>query len=665
MTGLPHSAHVVIVNRWSRADFADYARYVDHREHRVGYVTTAAGRAAVPAGAAEVVQVTDLDDPAEVRTAVAALAERHGAPDRIVAMQELDLLTGAALREEWGCPGPRTDQVVPFRDKYTMATRVSQAGLAVPRFERVTHAAPVRAFAGAAGWPVVLKPLAGRGASGVLRLERPADLDVLTPAGSFEEPYLVQEFNPHPTYHVDGLFTGERLADHRVSRYVNNCLAFRADGVPLGSVEEDDPRLLRSVAEFTTRALAALTDRPTVFHLELFVDRATGDCTFLEAAARAGGAEIPVLWRESHRGDLLATLARTQLDLPVAEVESLDEGVTVDEDGDVGGEGAGEVGGWLIVPAPRLRPCRITGSSSMLDRKDGPYAETFLPVGRVLPWTDPYHQHVGGRFRFRGPSSDAVEAGIRATAADFRMTVAPEVPRSPRGTGPGTIAPDGSAVDFFAALPPGTGTAAVVHGAIPERGSVLELGAGAGRVTHPLVALGHRVVAVDESAEMLARLTGTSPGPAGGAGGAGTREVETVLARIEDLRLDRTFDAVLLLSSLVNYVSRKPLLDACRRHVAPHGAVIVQRTNPAFFEEVGPAEWENRGTRFRNYDVERLDDGIVSCTKEYRIGERTWTFSGVFHHLGDDELPDVLGASGLRFDRFLDERRTYVLARPA
>ncbi|MEE1782951.1 methyltransferase domain-containing protein [Streptomyces sp. SP17BM10] len=644
MTGLPDSAHVVIVNRWSRTDFADYARYLDHRAHRVGYVTSAAGRAAVPADAAEVVQVADLDDLAEVRTAVAALARRHGAPDRIVAMQELDLLTGAALREEWGCPGPRTDQVVPFRDKYAMAGRVSGAGLAVPRFERVTDAASVRAFAASTGWPVVLKPLAGRGASGVLLLTGAADLDAAAPAsdGSFQEPYLVQQFNPHPTYHVDGLFTGERLADHRVSRYVNNCLAFRADGIPLGSVEEDDSRLLRSIREFATRVLAALTDRPTVFHLELFVDRATGDCAFLEVAARAGGAEIPVLWRESGRGDLLETLARTQLDLPVDQTSASGED--------------GEVGGWLIVPAPRLRPCRITGSSSMLGREGGPYAETFLPVGRVLPRTDPYHQHVGGRFRFRGPSSDAVEAGIRATAADFRMTVEPEGPRTPRGTGPGTIAPDGSAVEFFATLPPGTGTAAAVHGAIPERASVLELGAGAGRVTHPLAALGHPVVAVDESAEMLARLTGGAPA---------TTEVETVLSRIEDLRLDRTFDAVVLLSSLINYVSRKPLLDACRRHLAPHGAVIVQRTDPAFFEKVGPAEWENRGTRFRNYDVEELDDGIVACTKEYRVGDRTWTFSGVFHRLGDDELPDVLGASGLRFDRFLDERRTYILARAA
>ncbi|WP_329576594.1 methyltransferase domain-containing protein [Kitasatospora sp. NBC_01250] len=648
MTELPHSAHVVIVNRWSRTDFVDYTRCVDHRAHRVSYVTHPARRAAVPAEAVEVVQVADLDDLAQVHAAVAALANRHGAPDRIVAMHELDLLTGAALRERWRCPGPRAEQVLPFRDKSVMAERVSAAGLAVPRFTRVTDSAAVRAFAESVGRPIVLKPLAGRGASGVLRLAGPADIDALGAAFFTEGSYLAQEFNPHPTYHVDGVFTGERLAEHRVSRYVNDCLAFRAAGVPLGSVEEDDPDVARYVGAFATGALAALTDRPTVFHLELFVDRARGACTFLEVAARAGGAEIPLLWRESGRGDLLETLARIQLGLPVADLPA-----------DIRGEQ--EIGGWLIVPAPRLRPGRVVGSSSMLARPDGPYTETFLPVGTVLPRTDPYHQHVGGRFRFRGTSSAAVEAGIRATAADFRMTVepaaetsAPDAERArPRGTGPGAIAPDGSAVEFFAALLPGTGTAAVVHGAVAEGGSILELGAGAGRVTGPLVALGHQVVAVDESAEMLAHLSRAAPG------------AETVLSRIEDLRLDRTFDAVLLMSSLINYVSQKPLLDACRRHVAPHGVVVVQRTHPGFFEDAGPAAWENRGTRFRTYDVEQLADGAVACTKEYRIGERTWTFSGVFQRLDDEDLPEVLGASGLRFERFLDERRTYILARVA
>jgi SAM-dependent methyltransferase len=105
----------------------------------------------------------------------------------------------------------------------------------------------------------------------------------------------------------------------------------------------------------------------------------------------------------------------------------------------------------------------------------------------------------------------------------------------PRGDGPGAITPDGCAVEFYAALTPGQ-EPRIVHEAIPEGATILELGAGAGRVTHALLALGHPVVAVDESPEMLERIHGA----------------ETVLFRIQDLDLGRRFDAVLFASYLLN-----------------------------------------------------------------------------------------------------------------
>ncbi|MEU4702152.1 hypothetical protein [Nonomuraea dietziae] len=53
------------------------------------------------------------------------------------------------------------------------------------------------------------------------------------------------------------------------------------------------------------------------------------------------------------------------------------------------------------------------------------------------------------------------------------------------GTGPGTITPDGSPVEFYTLLPPGE-EARVIAAATPPNGTVLELGSGVGRVTHPL-----------------------------------------------------------------------------------------------------------------------------------------------------------------------------------
>jgi SAM-dependent methyltransferase len=144
------------------------------------------------------------------------------------------------------------------------------------------------------------------------------------------------------------------------------------------------------------------------------------------------------------------------------------------------------------------------------------------------------------------------------------------------GTGPGVITPDGCAVDLYAPLPP-MGEPGVVHAAIPVGASILELGAGAGRVTHPLVALGHPVVAVDESPEMLARIRGA----------------ETVRARVQDLELGRRFDAVLLASTLVNVPDpglRGRFLEACRNRVRDGGCVLVRRHPPSWFDEEAPGE---------------------------------------------------------------------------
>jgi SAM-dependent methyltransferase len=125
------------------------------------------------------------------------------------------------------------------------------------------------------------------------------------------------------------------------------------------------------------------------------------------------------------------------------------------------------------------------------------------------------------------------------------------------GTGPGHIAPDGSAVEFYASLPDDDESAALIHDAIPGGASILELGSGTGRMTRPLLAYGHPVVAVDHSAEMLAHI-----------------RTETVRSSIEELALGRTFDAVVLASYIIQYADVSPgvLLDVCRTHVAAGGS---------------------------------------------------------------------------------------------
>jgi SAM-dependent methyltransferase len=215
------------------------------------------------------------------------------------------------------------------------------------------------------------------------------------------------------------------------------------------------------------------------------------------------------------------------------------------------------------------------------------------------------------------------------------------------GTGPGPIAPDGSPVGFFA-LFQARDEPAIVHRAIPAGASVLELGCGAGRVTHELVSLGHPVLAVDESPEMLEHV-----------------RAEVVCARIEDLRLERRFDAVLLGSFLLNSADeslRRRFLDTCRLHVRPAGAVLIRRTVPGRMSRIGRTE--TGGAVVTVAEVRRVSDNLVVATIEYQMDGQVWTQTITNHELDDAQLVSCLHEADLEVDAFLTEDRTWVRARP-
>ena len=230
------------------------------------------------------------------------------------------------------------------------------------------------------------------------------------------------------------------------------------------------------------------------------------------------------------------------------------------------------------------------------------------------------------------------------------------------GIGPGAITPDGCAVEVYALLP-ASGEPDLVHGLLAEGASVLDLGAGVGRVADPLVDLGHRVVAVDESAEMLARV----------------RSATTVRCSIEDLRLPERFDAVLLASFLLNTpnaAQRRAFLTTARRHLATGGQVLVQWHPPEWFDSLSPGGTYRGGAPYgpgrapdnpvgrlvSTLKVEDIKNGVVRAVVTYAVGDQRWTHGWAARRLTVKLLRHELDRSGLRFDRFLTEDRTWLRA---
>lgn len=208
------------------------------------------------------------------------------------------------------------------------------------------------------------------------------------------------------------------------------------------------------------------------------------------------------------------------------------------------------------------------------------------------------------------------------------------------------VAPDGSPVEVFAALP-ARGIPELLHSQIAPGGSVLELGCGAGRVTGGLLDLGHRVWAVDESPEMLALVD---------------PRAERIEADIWALDLRMRFDAVVAGSYLVNQWA--PLLFAtCARHVAADGVVLVQRYAPNWARAAEAGSSQSGEVGITIDPITCIGDRLT-FTATYSIGAHRWQHEIAATVLDDAAIAAQASYAGLTHDGVFDDYDEWVALVP-
>jgi SAM-dependent methyltransferase len=206
------------------------------------------------------------------------------------------------------------------------------------------------------------------------------------------------------------------------------------------------------------------------------------------------------------------------------------------------------------------------------------------------------------------------------------------------------VAPDGSPIEVYLSLPaePDLGR---IRSALPAGTSVLDLGCGPGRIANPLAAAGHRVVAVDDSPEMLAHVVGP----------------ERVLGDVWSLDLGRRFGAVLALSHLINghtRLQRVDMLRVCRRHLDDDGIVVVQRYSPGWTPNEGSGAVGPVGVRM--HDVVVAEENFAAAVT-YTVGERSWTQRFTAAVVDDDELASLAAETDLTVRGLIDGDDAWVL----
>ena len=142
----------------------------------------------------EYYRVDSLEDYDQVYRAVAFFAFKYGRIDWIESMNEYWLEQDARLRQDFNVTtGIQSDRIANIKNKSSMKRIYLQAGIPTARQHVVSDLAAARAFIGEVGYPVIVKPDVGVGATATWKLESDRDLEAFY-ADKPAVPYVMEEF---------------------------------------------------------------------------------------------------------------------------------------------------------------------------------------------------------------------------------------------------------------------------------------------------------------------------------------------------------------------------------------------------------------------------------------------------------------------------------------
>jgi biotin carboxylase len=244
-----------------------------------------------------------------------AFIARNVKVDRVVALEEFDVMTAALVREHFCLPGMSSSTAKTFRDKFRMAEAAKAAGILVPEYVALINADEVGEFMALVPPPWIIKPRSDVSAIGIRKVNSADEVWNLVREMNERENlrerasyYLLAQFVAGEVFHVDSLVGDNRVLFAGVNRYGRPPLEVAHGGGAYVSRtvahrSEDERELLK----INRKLVKALKHERGAAHAEFIKSDADGRFYFLEIAARVGGAYIADvleaasglnLWRE-------------------------------------------------------------------------------------------------------------------------------------------------------------------------------------------------------------------------------------------------------------------------------------------------------------------------------------------------------------------------------
>jgi biotin carboxylase len=235
--------------------------------------------------------------------------------DRVVALEEFDVVTAALMREHLCLPGLSSSGAKVFRDKLSMAVHSRRAGIYVPEFVPLVNLEEVDEFMQRVPGPWVIKPRSDVSAIGIRKVSEPEEVrramhemnerENLRERASY---YVLARFVAGEVFHVDSVVNDGKVVFAGTNQYGRPPMQVAHQGgayisrtLERGSADE------KTLLAINKKLVRALGLERGATHAEFIKSDADGKFYFLEIAARVGGAYISDvleaasgvnLWRE-------------------------------------------------------------------------------------------------------------------------------------------------------------------------------------------------------------------------------------------------------------------------------------------------------------------------------------------------------------------------------
>jgi len=235
--------------------------------------------------------------------------------DRVIALEEFDVVTAALMREHLCLPGLSSSGAKVFRDKLSMAVHSRRAGIDVPDFVPLVNVEEVDEFMRRVAGPWVIKPRSDVSAIGIRKVSEPEEVrramhemnerENLRERASY---YVLARFVAGEVFHVDSMVNDGKVMFAGTNQYGRPPLqvahlggAYISRTLERGSADE------KALLTVNKKLIRALGLERGATHAEFIKSETDGKFYFLEIAARVGGAYISDvleaasgvnLWRE-------------------------------------------------------------------------------------------------------------------------------------------------------------------------------------------------------------------------------------------------------------------------------------------------------------------------------------------------------------------------------